>query len=223
MNQNLFSYATDNNKDSKIQRNNATLLFLLFLTISYRCWGKEIVTLESFHYSSDLLKKMKNGTIITETSIRDLEKEKFQSLDFSISGLHPKKCNYALKKLSQYERFDKFLTFVSRSDYSEKTQRISLHLESLLLPFNMLLDFKIERITKEGVYFFTFDRGFLKNLQGEIHISSFDSRCFFFSKAYWKGPDTSIPAPIFEFFTNALSKLAMENLFRISSTLTSDP
>lgn len=142
-----------------------------------------------------------------------------QSLDFLILGLHKKACSRALVKLSQYERYSEFVDFIKKSQYNSKNQRIRLNLSHTLMPFDMILDFKIERIKKPGAYSFSFDSGFLKGLKGQINISSYKNRCFFATTAQWRGPDSGIPDSVFSFFSQALGKLAMERLFRISETL----
>lgn len=144
--------------------------------------------------------------------------EATQSLQYFIGGLHKKNCRVALSKLSQYERFSEFIDFVEKSSYDEKSQRITLYLGHLLLPFDMILDFEIPRIKKPGIYPFHFDKGFLKGLTGEISVSTHRNRCLFVSEARWKGPKSRIPDQVFSFFSQALGKNAMETLFRISLT-----
>ncbi len=145
--------------------------------------------------------------------------DKLQKLNFQISGLHPKDCRFALRKLSQYERFSDELDFVKKSSYDEADGRIRLLLSSSLLPYNMILHFKIPRIKKPGLYHFEFDDGFLLGLKGEIHVSEHEKRCLFYGSAAWKGPDTGINSLVFEFFSSTLGRLAIENLFRFSKTL----
>lgn len=142
-----------------------------------------------------------------------------QKLDFLILGLHKKSCQRALVKLSQYERYEEFVAFITKSSYDPKKERIRLNLSHTFMPFDMVLDFKIERIKKPGTYYFSFDAGFLKGLKGEINISVHKNRCFFATTAAWQGPDSGIPNSVFSFFSQALGKLAMERLFRISETL----
>lgn len=145
--------------------------------------------------------------------------QKRQKLDFLILGLHKKACSRALVKLSQYERYAEFVDFITKSSYDKSSERIRLNLSHTFMPFDMVLDFKLERITKPGTYAFSFDAGFLKGLKGLISISSYKNRCFFATTADWQGPDSNIPNSVFSFFSQALGKLAMERLFRISETL----
>ncbi|MDD0852286.1 hypothetical protein HBN50_04215 [Halobacteriovorax sp. GB3] len=163
--------------------------------------------------------RIKNGQIYRKTTIRTIEEKgnRLQELDFSISGLHPNSCHTALAKLSQYENYHEYLDFIKKSQYSEKTNRVRFFMQSAILPFNMILDFKIPRITKKGSYPFSFDKGFLKELKGTIHVyQGPHNRCLFYSEAKWKGKHTGIPNMVFELFANTLSEKSMEILFRIS-------
>ncbi len=160
-----------------------------------------------------------SGEIFINTQVKDFAQSKGpkqQTLNFRIGGLHPRNCQSALRKLSQYENFSRWIGFIDKSTYDEKKQRPTFHLKSNLLPFNMTLDFHLPRIRQPGVYEFQFDRGFLSGLKGKIYVHSHKKRCFFESEAYWRGPHSSIPSSVFEFFSDALGRLAMENLFRIS-------
>lgn len=145
--------------------------------------------------------------------------DKTQGLDYLIAGLHKRNCSFALVKLSQYERFSEFIDFVKKSSYDEKSERIRLNLSHTFMPFDMVLDFKIKRIKETGAFPFQFDAGFLKGLKGVINISNHQNRCLFATTAKWKGPDSGIPDSVFSFFSQALGKLAMERLFRVSETL----
>jgi len=142
-----------------------------------------------------------------------------QALHFIGAGLHPKSCSFALIKLSRYEDYSKFLSFIKTSAYDEQKQRIILKLSHTLLPFDMGLNFVLPRIKGPGTYPFRFDRGFLKGLKGAIHVSKHKERCLFYSEAHWEGPDSGINNQVFGFFSQALGKIAFERLFRISQTL----
>lgn len=157
-------------------------------------------------YSNSEVESFKEG---------NLEK---QSLTFRIVGLHPKSCRFALRKLAHYESYQNHLDFIKKSLYSEEKKRVRFHLQSSLLPFDMILDFIIPRIKSPGSYPFMFDKGFLKDLKGTINIYDYKGECLFYTKADWKGPDTGINDTIFEIFSSTLSKISMENLIRISRT-----
>jgi len=165
--------------------------------------------------------KLSSDDAIYCTSQVDTQKDgkkEFQSLDYFIAGLHKKKYRTALSKLSQYERYQEFIDFVKKSQYDKEQKRIKLHLGHILMPFDMILDFELPRITQTGIYPFRFNKGFLKGLTGEISISQYNNRCLFATQARWKGKKTSIPDQVLSFFSQSLGKNAMETLFRISLT-----
>lgn len=174
--------------------------------------------------AKDLLKinprmhqKLKKNIIIADSNV-ETEKNK-QSLQMKVIGLHPKSCSFALPKLAMYEHYYQFLDLVKKSVYNDQTQHLYLKVDDELLPFPMVLFFKIPRISTPGHYQFQFDRGFLKGLIGKIHIRKEGNRCLMMAKADWKGPVSKIPNSVFQLFTTTLSRLAAETLFRISKTL----
>lgn len=176
-------------------------------------------------YKKNLKEKIFSGEIFSESKVKSSEitkdgtKEARQELHFTIAGLHPKSCEYALKKLSLYENYSQFLDFVKDSKYDEKNGEINFLLSHALLPYNMRLIFKLPRIDKVGVYPFSFEQGILKDLKGDIFVMNHNNHCLFFTKADWSGPHTGFPNIVFEFFSQTLAKISMERLFRLSSVL----
>lgn len=197
------------------------LLFIFFHNLAFSLEKTPEINFEKIPYKKSVKDSILTGDVFSESNVKDFEKDgkKFQNLNFSIAGLHKKSCNYALKTLSQYEKFNKFVSFVTESEYDENKQEISFRLSHLLLPYDMMLIFNLPRITTPGTYPFRFDIGFLQGLQGNIHVINHHNRCLFYSEAKWSGPDTGLNSLIFEVFSQALTKLSMETLFRISSTL----
>lgn len=200
------------------------LSFLLLFTLKTAVLAGEI-DLSVLPYKKQLKDKILAGELFAESkvtsteSIVDGKKKEIQDLHFTIAGLHPKSCEYALKKLSLYENYSQFLDFVKTSEYDLFTGEIDFLVSHTLLPYDMRLVFKLPRITQPGVYPFSFERGILLNLKGNIHVINYKNRCLFFTKADWSGPHTGFPNLIFEFFSQTLSKITMEKLFRISNTL----
>ena len=203
-----------------------SLFFILFF-LSNSLYSQEL-TFESLPYKKNIKENILAGSVFSESKVKSLQKTskspKKQSLHFSIAGLHPKSCAYALRTLSLYEDYSRFLSFIKESHYDQKKQEIDFLLSHMLLPYDMRLIFTLPRITKAGVYPFSFEIGILKNLHGEIHVIDHtlnnQSRCLFYSTAEWTGPDTGFNNLVFELFSQALSKLSMEILFRVSSSLT---
>jgi len=175
--------------------------------------------------------QIKNDLDLSETSIRSIQKEKIvveslaktlskaeQSFHFKGAGLHPRSCKKGLRKLSLYQSYKDYLSFIKKSEYSDKTKNFYLVFDSPLLPFKMSLKFKIDRLKKPGHYNFTFDHGFFKGLLGTISIYDAGEKCLYAVRANWKGKHTKIPAKIIEFFTETLGASGIKALFRIANT-----
>lgn len=141
----------------------------------------------------------------------------YQSLSLTAGGPHPKSCQKAFRKLSRYESYKEFLSFVKKSEYNDDNQYVSFLFSSSFLPFDMSLEFKIPRIKRPGNYPFIFEKGFLKGLKGNIYVEEVKKQCVIFVTADWKGKKTTIPNLAFELFVDTLAHIAIKNLFRISS------
>lgn len=195
-------------------------VLILTLIVSFSLCGEEL-NHNVLPYKKNLKEKILEGSIFSESTVKSsiVGENKIQELKFTIAGYHEKSCAYALKTLSLYESYSKFIDFVKESTYDNTTEILNFKLSHTLLPYDMRLIFKLPRIGKIGSYPFSFDQGILKDLQGTIYVMNHQNRCLFFSKAQWRGPTTGFPDIIFEFFSQTLAKLTMEKLFRISSTL----
>jgi len=156
--------------------------------------------------------------IISLGKVTSNPKQKTQSLDYLVSGLHPKSCRFALRKLSLYENYNNYLSFIKSSSYDESRHQIHFLIDHTLLPIKMTLEFSIGRITKTGDYPFSFDKGMLKGLTGVVRIRKVNNRCLFVTTAQWTGPDTGFADLILEIAASTISKIGLERLFRISST-----
>ena len=180
------------------------LSFLLFFTLITPNYASELDA-SFLPYKKQLKDKILDGLIFAESKVTSTEasssgkKTVNQELHFTIAGLHPKSCSYVLKKLSLYEDYNQFLDFVKTSEYDLFTGEIDFLISHTLLPYDMRLVFKLPRITQPGVYPFSFERGLLLNLKGNIHVINHKNRCLFYTKADWSGPHTGFPNLIFEF------------------------
>ena len=141
---------------------------------------------------------------------------KQQQMFLFVSGIHPRNCERAMRKLSLYENYSTYMDFIKTSSYNEKTQKFTFTIDHFLLPFPMVVAFKIPRITKEGHYPFTFDDGFLKDLKGTIIVHEVDKNCLLGLKADWQGPESKIPNVVFGTFIQTVGKLGLEHLIRVS-------
>lgn len=191
---------------------------LLIFTLSLNATELNLAALP---YKKNVKEKILDGDVFSESKVESNGKN--QSLKFSIAGLHPKSCDYAMKKLSLYESYHEFLDFVKESKYNQETRELNFLLSHVLLPYDMRLIFNLDRIKGQGAYPFRFDMGILKDLTGNIQLADQilkgQKRCLFYTTANWSGPHTGFPNFIFESFSQALASYSMERLFRLSSTL----
>ncbi|MEK6626964.1 MAG: hypothetical protein AABY86_18510 [Bdellovibrionota bacterium] len=204
-----------------------SLFISLFFLLSLQ-YSQAESSLQRLPFPDKIKEKIKNHTIHVESKVETFEgdgltiKGEGQRLKFQIAGLHKKSCARALAILSQYENYKNHIDFVKDSRYNETIPEIYLLLSSALLPFDMSLSFKIPRITAPGDYVFSFEKGFLKDLSGTIHVYAVEEDkkdfCLFYTEASWVGPYSKIPSPIFELFSTTLSRLSMEKLFKISGS-----
>jgi hypothetical protein len=187
------------------------IFFCLFLI--YTTQAKEI----ELNISEKVEEYIKEGGVYRKSNVESAGKK--QLFDFEIYALHPNKCRFPLKKLSVYEKFHEYLELVKMSGYNERNKKIFLYIDDKLLPFPMILHFKIDRIKKPGTYDFSFDKGFLKGLKGKIFIEKRGQKCLFAAKSHWYGPYSKIPDTVFEVFTETIGEIVMKKLIRISSKL----
>lgn len=156
-----------------------------------------------------------NGVVISMGNASS-PTEKEQQMTMFVSGVHPRNCTRAMRKLSIYENYSSYMDFIKTSSYDEKTQKFSFTVDHALLPFPMVVAFKIARITKEGHYTFIFEDGFLKNLKGTVIVKEIGKFCLLGLKSDWRGPESKIPDVVFGTFVQTVGKLGLEHLIRVS-------
>lgn len=159
----------------------------------------------------DLLK----GEVISTGKV-DSPTSTEQQMNLFVSGVHPRNCTRAMRKLSLYENYHNYMDFIKTSTYDEKTKKFSFVIKHILLPYDMVVAFKIPRITKEGYYPFTFEDGFLKDLKGIIIVQEVGKFCLLGLKADWRGPESKIPNIVFSNFIQTVGRLGLEHLIRVS-------
>lgn len=178
-------------------------------------FGAEVPQISVFDQIPEAAKKNIQKNEIYANSVVNSGQD-WQTLDFQIVGETEKICRDTLRKLSRYETYSQYVGFIKKSTYDDDKGKVHFELSSSLLPFDMILEFKLPRINKPGSYPFSFDNGFLKELKGVIQVEDHNGKCLFFTTATWRGKPTGIPDSILSFFSQALSKLSMENMFRIA-------
>lgn len=204
------------------------LLLLISFFINERTLALPKVNL-SPGFSSTVSSELKPFFSPSEGQIEDLLKgevistgkvhsptDKEQQMSLFVSGIHPRNCTRAMRKLSLYENYHNYMDFIKSSSYNEKTQKFTFTIAHALLPYDMVVGFKIPRITKEGYYPFTFEDGFLKDLKGTVIVQEVGKYCLLGLKADWRGPETTIPNIVFSNFIQTVGELGLEHLIRVS-------
>ena len=189
------------------------LLKITLLTLLFIFWDAKADMVLPLPYSDSVKQKIVEGSIFSESKVEDIRPKK-QQMSFSIAGLHRRSCQMILPRLSQYEGYVGKISFIEKSRY--RRGRVHFLLSAPILPFKIVLDFRLPRINKVGVYSFYFDHGFLKGLVGNIKIDSIKERCLLYIAANWQGKHSGIHSSLLEFFSQALAQKAMESLFRIT-------
>lgn len=168
-----------------------------------------------FTPSEGQLDSLLKGEVISTGKV-DSPTEKEQQMFLFVSGIHPRNCTRAMRKLSLYENYHNYMDFIKTSSYNDQTQKFTFSIDHALLPFPMYVGFKIPRITKEGYYPFTFEDGFLKNLKGTVIVQEVGKFCLLGLKTDWRGPESKIPDVVFSTFVQTVGKLGLEHLIRVS-------
>ncbi len=168
-----------------------------------------------FKLSDGQMEDLLKGEVISSGKVESPSAKEQQMMLF-VSGIHPRNCTRAMRKLSLYENYHTYMDFVKTSRYDEKSQKFSFTVDHTLLPFPMIVGFRIPRINKPGRYLFTFEDGFLKDLKGTIIVEEVGKYCLLGLKTDWRGSETRIPNILFSTFIQTVGKLGLEHLIRVS-------
>lgn len=168
-------------------------------------WGAEAKFLES----------LQEGEVVSWADVQGADGQ--QALHGKVAGLHPRTCARGLRKISRYEDYHQHMSFVKESSYREKEQLVRYVLDHAILPFPMVLSFKIPRITRPGTTEFVFPNGIFAGLKGTIKVADVGERCIYFLETKWQGKSTGLPNLVVGAFAQTLTKIGLEHLIRISS------
>lgn len=158
---------------------------------------------------------LKSSQILVNSSVSSTLKNQ----DFQMKAMlyHPKSCTIALRKISRFELYPQWISFIKSLQFEEQKQLITIHADHTLLPFPMIIHILSKRPTKPGVYDFSFPTGMYKGLKGQYHILDTAERCLFYAHSSWSGAKSKVPDFILELFTESLTKIAGNILIRKSS------
>ena len=168
-----------------------------------------------FTLSEGQMEEVLKGNVISDGTV-DTPGPKQQQMKLKVAGIHPRNCKRAMRKLALYENYSDYMSFVKKSSYDERNQKILFHVDHTLLPFPMVVSFKLARIKEEGDYPFTFEDGFLKDLKGTVIVKEVGKFCLLGLRTDWKGPESVIPNVIFGTFVQTVGKMGLEHLIRVS-------
>ncbi|MBF0360733.1 MAG: hypothetical protein HQK49_06965 [Oligoflexia bacterium] len=140
-----------------------------------------------------------------------------QKIEFLVSGLHKSSCQQALPHMNKYEDYQKYIGVISESYYNQQNKNLVFLFDFKLLPYQLMLQMQLDRITKSGNYPYILKGGIFPDLGGVINVSEYNKRCLFIVSANWQGPKSNIPNFILELFLETVAKISLEKLFRISA------
>ena len=197
---------------------NIVITFLLLIPVFASSGQKNLTDeLKKLHLEKRHARLLRRQKLLSEVNMKS-DKPGKQSLKFHILGLHPHSCRKALRKIGQYQEYKNFMNFVKDSRYDDKTHYLYLKIEPPVVSKSFYLHFKIPRIQEPGTYPFTFEKGFLKNLQAVIEVISISpSNCLLKMSGKWEGQKTLYPDFLFELFAQTVLKIGLERLIRMSS------
>lgn len=195
------------------------LPLMLYSVLGYGANKSSLVSFDRLPLNQTQKSRVLAQKIVINSEVETVKNGQKQVFDFYIAGKHKRSCRFAVKKLKRYEQFHQFIEIVKSSKYDYRSKDLNLLIEPPVIPGKLRLNFKIERINGVGVYPFTFDKGFLNGLRGEIHISEHKHRCLFYIWSKWNGPKTQYSDRVLELFSSTVGRMVMEKLFRISTTL----
>ncbi len=183
------------------------IYFSLFL-FSQAIFAKDVKLIKFYNNHWQITNKsieyLKKGEILAESSVEN-HKGNVQSFKINIAALHKRKCSRVLRKLSMYENYSDWISFIKSSKYDEKNKLLTIKADHTLLPFPMIVHIIVERARTEGVYSFSFPTGMFKGLKGKFLIKQHNAGCAFYADSKWIGKHTKIPNFVIELFSETLT------------------
>ncbi|MAZ47926.1 MAG: hypothetical protein CME65_05145 [Halobacteriovoraceae bacterium] len=159
-------------------------------------------------------KYLDQGKILTDANVTD--QQGLQSFDMQATAWHQKKCRKVIRKLSQFELYPEWISFIKKLRYNDQTKLMTMHADHPLLPFPMIVNIVVERPKKPGHYKFRFPTGIFKGLTGYFDIAQYNNRCHLYVESHWTGKKSKIPNLVIELFSETLARIGGEILMRQS-------
>ena len=176
-------------------------------------------------YSDAILSSLREGKMLVKSKVSSHQEKgpnntvlKKQIFDFEMLAYHPRACRLALRKISMYESYKDFISFVAVSDYDVKSQKWSVTVDHTLFYGKMYLALTFPRVKEAGIYPFVFlENSSMPGMTGRFILNDYKGGCLVDLKSHYDGPTTTFPDTIFQIITSTLGRLGMEKLIRIST------
>ncbi len=194
------------------------LILLFFVGQSFALSKVGEGTLKKFlkaedNYSRTNLKYLKEGRLISNSEVLEAPKGKHRAWAKAL-GLHDLKCESVLPKISRYEDYKKYMSFVNQSTYVNKI--FTLAFKVALLPVEFSAQLKIDRIPGQGNFPFVFIGELFKGSAGEIKVQEIEGRCLVYIHLNLNVRDLGYPDFIMENFYTTVAKMGLRKLFQVS-------
>jgi hypothetical protein len=191
------------------------LLIFIFGTVKL-VWADQTNFLSFFNQhwkvNERMLSQMLKNEILVDAKVQSQGEQ--QSFTMHVAAIHKTSCVKALRKLSQFEMFSEWISFITHSTYDEKNRLWTVRADHALLPYPMLVHIIVDRPTKTGRYNFVFPTGIFTGLAGHFIIEEIHDQCSFYATSFWQGPHTKLPNFVIEIFSQTLTKIGGELIFR---------
>jgi hypothetical protein len=193
-----------------------TYFFILSLCILVSVQATETGSLDEFYRDKWKLTQksyeyLKKSELLVDSTVTSTGKK--QAMNIKIAGAHKKKCPKILRKLSMFDQYKNWVSFIHESKYSAENKLLTIKADHTLLPFPMIVHVIVDKPIKEGTYPFLFPTGIFTGLKGTMYIKQQKEYCAVYSEANWAG-NKKIPDFVVELFSETLSKLAAKALLR---------
>ena len=193
-------------------------LLIFFSTFFYTvCAMSKDTQLKNFYaplwkMTDRSIEYLHEGEILADADVESEDKR--QEFKMQVAALHPKPCRKILRKLAMFEKFEDWISFIRSSKYNDKNRLWTIRANHTLLPYPMLVHIIVDRPTKPGKYPFVFPTGMFTGLEGHFIIKKHKNKCAFYATSYWQGKHTNLPNFVIELFSETLTKLGGEIVFR---------
>ncbi len=185
---------------------------VIFPMISLADYDLEKYLNAKWKLSKTQKKYLEQGQILADATVETIEDK--QTFELKVFAYHRKQCRKVLRKISLFESYKDWISFIHYSTYQEKPNLLTFKANHPLLPYPMIIYIITERPSKKGRYPFTFPSGLFGGLKGYFEITEFNNRCLFFARSNWFGQKTKLPDLVIEIFSETLSQLGGEMLLR---------